>query len=220
MNKKLFTSYLCDESDPLLQEILNEWKELNPDYEVLYFSDSDVEDFFKDTPQYETYSKMNNGVAIADFFRICYINKFGGYWFDLDVQPISLNLPEDGDIHLFDAGFGNISYMFIGGNPNQKLFDEVISIVERNINDNIPIKKGHVIDITGPRVIQNIICNMFGVANRDGWLIGDEHPRVGFEGDDYEFVYMRVPFPKLKTDRYQQLQQKYKRENYQVYNYI
>ena len=61
---------------------------------------------------------------------------------------------------------------------------------------------------------------MFGVANRDGWLIGDEHPRVGFEGDDYEFVYMRVPFPKLKTDRYQQLQQKYKRENYQVYNYI
>ena len=44
--------------------------------------------------------------------------------------------------------------------------------------------------------------------------------RVGFEGDDYEFVYMRVPFPKLKTDRYQQLQQKYIRENYQVYNYI
>ncbi len=30
----------------------------------------------------------------------------------------------------------------------------------------------------------------------------------------------KVPFPKLKTDKYQKLQQKYKRENYQVYNYI
>ena len=220
MNKVLFTSYLCDKEDVLLQEILNEWRTLNSDYEVLYFSDSDVNEFFKDTPQYKTYSKMKNGVAIADFFRICYINKFGGYWFDLDVQPISLNLPESGDVHLFDAGFGNISYMFIGGNPNQKLFNEVIGIVEKNINDNIPIKKGHVIDITGPRVIQNIICGMFGVRNQDGWLIGDMHPRIGFEGEDYEFVYTKVPFPKLKTDKYQKLQQKYKRENYQVYNYI
>jgi len=220
MNKKLFTSYLCNEDDVILQEILDEWKSLNPEYEVLYFSDSDVEEFFKDTPQYETYSKMRNGVAIADFFRICYINKFGGYWFDLDVQPISLKLPESGNIQLFDAGFGNISYMFIGGNPNQKLFNEVIEIVERNINDNIPIKKGHVIDITGPRVIQNIICGLFNVVNQDGWLIGDEHPRVGFEGGEYEFVYTKVPFPKLKTERYEKLQQKYKRENYQVYNYI
>ena len=28
MNKKLFTSYLCDESD-ISYKILNEWKELN-----------------------------------------------------------------------------------------------------------------------------------------------------------------------------------------------
>ena len=220
MNKKLFTSYLCNEDDIILQKILNEWKILNPDYEVLYFSDSNVKEFFKDTPQYGTYSKMRNGVAIADFFRICYINKFGGYWFDLDVQPINLNLPEEGNIHLFDAGFGNISYMFIGGTPNQKLFDKVIINVEKNINNNIPIKKNHVIDITGPRVIQNIICNMFNVVNKDGWLVGDEHPRVGFKDSEYEFIYTKIPFPKLKTNRYQKLQQKYKRENYQVYNYI
>ena len=91
MNKKLFTSYLCNENDVILQEILDEWKSLNPEYEVLYFSDSDVEEFFKDTPQYETYSKMRNGVAIADFFRICYINKFGGYWFDLGTGANNLS---------------------------------------------------------------------------------------------------------------------------------
>jgi hypothetical protein len=42
MNLTLFTSYLCDKEDLLLQEILNEWRTLNPDFEVLYFSDSDV----------------------------------------------------------------------------------------------------------------------------------------------------------------------------------
>ena len=218
--KRLFTSYLCDESDPLLQEILNDWRVLNPDYEVLYFSDSDVRDFFEDTPYYETYSKMRNGVAIADFFRICYINTFGGYWFDLDTHPIRLNLPDSGNVHLFDAGFANISYMFIGGNPNQKLFDMVIENTIRNIHNNIPTKTQHVIDITGPRVIQNIICGMFNVVNQDGWLVGDEHPRVGFEGTEFEFVYTRVPFPELKTSRYQDLQKKYNRQNYQAYNYI
>jgi mannosyltransferase OCH1-like enzyme len=220
VKKILFTSYTCDESDPILQKILTEWKELNPEYQIKYFSDSDVKKFFKNTPQYKTYSKMKNGVAIADFFRICYINKFGGYWFDLDVQPINLKLPKSGDVQLFDAGFGNISYMFIGGNPNQKLFSEVIEIVEKNINNNIPIKREHVINITGPRVIQNIICGLFNVTNQDGWLVGDEHPRVGFEGDVYEFIYTKVPFPKLKTERYEKLQQKYNKQNYQQYNYL
>jgi len=220
IQKTLFTSYLCDKNDPLLLEILNEWKNLNPSYRILYFSDLDVENFFKNTPQYETYSKMKNGVAIADFFRISYINKFGGYWFDLDVHPISLDLPEIGDIHLFDAGFGNISYMFIGGNPNQKLFKEVINVVEQNINNNHPVKNEHVIDITGPRVIQNIICSRFGVINKDGWLIGDECPRIGFEGEEDEFIYMKISFLELKTKKYHNLQQKYKRKNYQSYNYI
>ena len=34
---------------------------------------------------------MKNGVAKADFFRICYIQTFGGYWFDLghDLLPDS-----------------------------------------------------------------------------------------------------------------------------------
>ena len=45
---------------------------------------------------------------------------------------------------------------------------------------------------------ENIICGLFNVVNQDGWLIGDEHPRVGFEGGEYEFVYTKVPFPKLK----------------------
>ena len=86
------------------------------------------------------YKTLKNGVAKADFFRICYINKYGGYWFDIDLEPISVdnNIPRKGSIHLFDAGYGNISYMFIGGDKEQKLFDLVINEVSsRIINSSI-----------------------------------------------------------------------------------
>ena len=57
------------------------------------------------------YKLMKNGVAIADFFRICYIQKYGGYWFDIDVEPAQIKIPDVGNIHLYDLGFKNISYM-------------------------------------------------------------------------------------------------------------
>ena len=71
------------------------------------------ETFLKDTPYYKIYKKMKNGVAIADFFRICYINKYGGFWFDLDIEPFQVNITKEHNIQLFDCGYGNISYMFI-----------------------------------------------------------------------------------------------------------
>lgn len=51
-----------------------------------------------DTTYYNTYKKMRNGVAIADLFRICYIHKFGGYWFDIYIEPTKLILPTSGSI--------------------------------------------------------------------------------------------------------------------------
>ena len=132
MTHTLFTSYKVEKSDPIVQAILEDWKKLNPGYEILYFSDKDVDFFFSNTSYYDTFKQMRNGVAIADFFRICYINKYGGYWFDIDLEPFNLNLPSYENINLFDMGYKNISYMFIGGKPNQKLFDEVIQQVNQN----------------------------------------------------------------------------------------
>ena len=220
IRKVLFTSYMCEESDPILQQILNQWKILNPNYEIKYFSDKDIKKFFEDTEYFSTYSKMRNGVAISDLFRICYINKCGGYWFDLDTTPTKVKLPEYGNIHLYDAGFKNISYMFLGGAPNQKLFQQVIDKVIENIERNIPNKTETLIEITGPQVIQNIICNMYGVENKDGWLPGDEHLRVGLEGTENEFIYTRIPFKEIKTGLYLSLQKKYKKMHWPQYNFV
>tara|TARA_B110000285_G_scaffold233644_1_gene308048 strand:+ start:991 stop:2640 length:1650 start_codon:yes stop_codon:yes gene_type:complete len=216
----IFTSYKCDIKDTIIQKILNKWKLLNPTINVLYFSDNDVDAFFKDTKYYDVYKNMRNGVAIADFFRICYINKYGGYWFDLDISPLKLKLPEEGNIHLFDCGYKNISYMFIGGNPNQQLFNDVIQVVVDNINKNIIKKKDHIMEITGPRIIQNIIFNKLNIKNKDGCLAGSNNPTKYLINTEYEFIYTLLHLSTTKTDDYKLLQKNHKQLSYGHYDYV
>ena len=216
----LFTSYLCNGDEPIVQDILLKWKTLNPNYDIIYFSDSDVEEFFKETPYFNVYKKMKNGVAIADFFRICYINKYGGIWFDIDIEPFKLDIANKHRVQLFDLGYGNISYMLIGGSCNQKLFDDVIKVVINNINKNIPIKYQHVLDITGPRVIQNIIFKELNIKNIDGCFKGGKKEQIYLKNTEYEFSYTRINIKTTKTNIYKLLQQKYNKKQYYLYNFL
>ena len=216
----LFTSYICNKNEPLIQEILLKWKSLNPTFNILYFSDLDVYNFFKDTTYFNTYNKMKNGVAIADLFRICYINKFGGFWFDIDLEPFKVNITNNHNIQLFDCGYGNISYMFIGGIYNQKLFNDVINEVINNIKKNIPNKTQHIMEITGPRVIQNIILKKMNIKNKDGCFKAKEIEQIYLTDTDYEFSYGKINIKNTKTDIYKLLQKKYKKKHYQCYNFV
>ena len=218
--KTLFTSYLCERDEPLVKNILLKWKLLNPNYNVLYFSDNDVKDFFKSTPYFDTFSKMKNGVAIADFFRICYINKYGGFWFDIDIEPFQLNIKYHNNVNLFDCGFGNISYMFIGGKPNQKLFIDVINKVIKNIENNIPHKTEHLMDITGPRIIQNLLLGKLGIKNIDQNFKGTLEDTIYLKNTEYEFNYIRIELSTTKTNIYKNLQKKYNKKSYHHYDFI
>lgn len=218
--KTLFTSYKCDENDKYIQIILQKWRNLNLDCNIKYFSDEDIKSFFKNTQYYDTYSKMKNGVAIADFFRICYINKNGGYWFDIDLEPTKFVIPNKGNINLFDVGFGNISYMMIGGKAKQQLFQDIIDIVNINILDNVNIKKKYVMEITGPRIIQNLICEKLNIINKDGCLKGNETFDIYLKDTEYEFTYSKIPIKIWKSDIYHKLQKKYNKLHYKCYNYI
>ena len=156
---------------------------------------------------------MKNGVAIADFFRICYIYKYGGYWFDLDLVPkkVEDKIPIEGNVHLFDLGFGNISYMFIGGASCQLLFKKIIEIVSQNIILQKKKKTQSVIDITGPRVIQNLIlCKEMGLINKDGNFKGTHKAKIFLKDTKCEFVYKFINLKNEKLDTYVKLHKKYK----------
>jgi hypothetical protein len=43
----LFTSYLCEKEDELVNAILEQWKTKNPSFTIKYFSDTDVDTFFE-----------------------------------------------------------------------------------------------------------------------------------------------------------------------------
>ena len=217
----LFTSYLCNKEEPLVQTILLKWKTLNPDFNILYFSDDDINKFFKETQYFDIYKEMKNGVAIADFFRICYINKYGGFWFDLDLEPFKVKISKEHNIQLFDCGFGNISYMFLGGMANQKLFNDVINQVIENIKINIPNKHQNIVEITGPRVIQNILFKKMNIKNVNGNFKGPNKPALYLNGTDYEFYYSKLHMKgKLKSKIYLQLQKKYNKKNWTQYDFV
>lgn len=110
--------------------------------------------------------------------------------------------------------------MFIGAAPNQSLFNDIIDQVIVNINNNIPNKIQHVMDITGPRIIQNIICDDLKIKNNDGCLIGTDESKLFLSGSNREFLYTKIYLSNIKTQQYKQLQAKYKQLSYQFYNYI
>jgi len=49
---------------------------------------------------------------------------------------------------------------------------DVLSIVNNNILNNIPNKSQHVMDITGPRIIQKLIFDKSKIINKDGCFNG------------------------------------------------
>ena len=186
----LFTSYCCQENDEIICNILQSWQSLNPKFTIKYFSDEDVDKFFESHYKDDVYKKLRNGVAKADFFRICYINKYGGYWFDIDINPVRLEENNQSNIALFDVGFKNVSYMLIGGKNDELLFKETIEEVSNRINKNYRTSPGsNIISITGPRIIQDIICNKLNIINKDGCLSGSNESKIYLKDTDYEFTY-------------------------------
>ena len=224
MVKVLFTSYKCSRQNKIVKSILKEWEDLNPTWKIKYFSDKMIDNFFLKTEYYETFKLLRTGVAKADFFRISYINKYGGYWFDIDLQPIKLKINTDNNIHLFDVGFGNISYMLIGGKPNQKLLSEVIDKVNENILNNINYKKTHILNITGPKIIQDIIFKKLNIKNnrlkKKNVFPASYKTKIYLNNTNYEFEYTKINIKTHKTNKYKQLLRNYNQYDHCRYNYI
>jgi len=223
--KKIFTSFKpnlgeCEEC----RRTIEEWKSLNESFEVLYFSDEEVGQFFKDyEPGRMAYDILNNGTSIADFFRICYIHAEGGIWVDFDMAPFSLlnHIKEsylENENLFFDLGHKNISYMLISGAVKSNLFQKAVEQIAENIfsiKDQIygkniypsKVGSGSDLDITGPHAFQNFISEEFGMRIFDGNFPGDNYKR--HSSSDMNFFYTPVYGLTKKTEAYKQLQQKH-----------
>ena len=90
---KLFQTYKHknNEIKPMLEECKNNWLKLNPNLIYTYYTDEDCIKFltnFYDNSFVEVFNNIKQGVLKCDFFRICYLYIVGGFYCDIDMEPI------------------------------------------------------------------------------------------------------------------------------------
>jgi mannosyltransferase OCH1-like enzyme len=65
-------------------------RQMNPDFQYFFFEKTEVENFFRTNyPEYySTYQRLPVFIQKIDFFRYLAIYHYGGFYFDVDIQPL------------------------------------------------------------------------------------------------------------------------------------
>ena len=83
--------YMCHKQMNELKTHSENWKKLNPEYEIRLYDDAMCEEFllqeFSEIHR-ETFRYIKNGPIKGDFWRLCIIYKYGGLYVDADVHPL------------------------------------------------------------------------------------------------------------------------------------
>ena len=92
VNKTIFLTWKDETSLP--EKVVQNWKTLNPGYNVLLFGDARCTAFL--TKEFsadfaEFFETIPYGALKADFWRLCILYRFGGVYVDVDVQPMGVS---------------------------------------------------------------------------------------------------------------------------------
>ena len=70
-------------------QYMEKFRKLNPSFEHMFFNGDDIDQFFKSNyPEYYTvYNNLPLFIQKLDFFRYLAIYHYGGFYFDMDVEP-------------------------------------------------------------------------------------------------------------------------------------
>jgi hypothetical protein len=71
--------------------VIDKWRQLNIDYNIKFFTDIDIHNFLDKEygAEYTLFFKnIPFGRYKADFFRLCYLYKYGGFYVDIDIEPV------------------------------------------------------------------------------------------------------------------------------------
>jgi mannosyltransferase OCH1-like enzyme len=108
--------------------VFEKWRNLNKHYTVTFFTDEDIIAFLKK----EYSEKFSNffvripfGKYKADFFRLCYLYKYGGCYVDIDIEPI---LPIDDILSIHK----DITFLSILSLMKGHIFQAVLFAVPKN----------------------------------------------------------------------------------------
>ena len=162
--------------------MIDSFKKHNPDYEFLFFDQTQVDKWFENTVYNEFYCTLSNKGEISDFFRYCYLYENGGVYVDTDTfcnQPLDDwityqdiifglegNVVKEG---FFKDNFFGIGYVIdnkilsvcnwaIASKKHHPIMLQVIQDIMNN-----PVDKGALVN-TGPGRITKHVIDYFGTT--------------------------------------------------------
>lgn len=71
--------------------IINNIKTVNPNTEIAFFDDNGIKKFLNShygSEYVDFFNTIKLGYNKGDFFRYCYLYKYGGYYFDIDIEHV------------------------------------------------------------------------------------------------------------------------------------
>ncbi len=113
--------YFCNKTLDKMQIYADNWKKLNPEYEIKLYDNSMCEEFiFNNFGELhrDVFNFIKDGPIKADFWRLCILYKNGGVYSDIDNEPlvsISSFLKDNIDFLTCSSYWDAMQYTF---NPN------------------------------------------------------------------------------------------------------
>jgi hypothetical protein len=101
---------LTYKNDNVPSYVFSNIKRLNSDKNILFFTDNDIVSFLSkeyDSSYVDFFNGLNLGCTKGDFFRYCYLLKYGGYYCDIDIEhvtPISNYISENTEFFSINSG--------------------------------------------------------------------------------------------------------------------
>ncbi len=139
--------YICYKTKNIPNYIIPNIKKLYPDYEIKLYDDNDCIKFLKDNYgqlYVDIFNFLKDGPIKSDFWRICVLYKYGGIYFDLDVEHFkNLNEIIDNDTDFVTIKTNNlykktVNPAIIITKSNNYIIKNCIDIYLEKYRNNIP----------------------------------------------------------------------------------
>lgn len=222
--KRIIQTYFCRDVPERMYNATLTFKELNPDYEYIFYDDHRAREFLKenfDKNVLEAFDLLIPGAYKADLFRICELYINGGYYADIfmeNLKPLSYFDKYDVDCILVrDCDNKSIYNAFMACIPGENFIKHLIDkTVENVLNKNMGSEP---LDITGPtfiaRIFRNYMKKEIKIGSDDKFLIL-EHSKDGYVKMNNDLIINRKYYNYLKdTKNYKHYSELYK--NKQVF---
>ena len=179
--------YMCHKNLDKIKIYSQNWKKLNPNYEIKLYDDEMCKKFLLEEYSQlylDIFNYLEDGPIKADFWRVCILYKYGGLYADADIEPlVSLSkYIDDNDefVTCISMNF-NENFLEFQFNPHFIICNKDNKILEDSINRYIKkYNEKHIYEYWDWSICKQFIIN--GVKDKKSQIINIDNIK-------YKFLY-------------------------------